>query len=57
MVALLQNTQRRSGGAMHLQLDAIADGLADLMTHVDSEDARLATDIDDLRRATGTEKP
>jgi low affinity Fe/Cu permease len=57
LVALLQNTQRRSDDAMHRKLDAIADGLADLMTHVDTEDAKLADDIDDLRAATGTEKP
>jgi low affinity Fe/Cu permease len=56
LVALLQNTQRRSDRAMHLKLDAIADGLGDLMAHVDSEDSRLALDIADLRAATGTEK-
>jgi low affinity Fe/Cu permease len=31
LVALLQNSQRRSELAMHRKLDAISDGLADLM--------------------------
>ena len=57
LVALLQNTQRRSDDAMHAKLDALADGLADLMTHSDSEDRRLARDIDDLRASIGSEKP
>jgi hypothetical protein len=34
MVAILQNSQRRSDVAMHEKLDALADGLADLMQHV-----------------------
>ena len=57
MVALLQNAQRRSDTAMHDKLDALADGLADLMEHVDSNDQRLASDIGDLRGTIGTEKP
>jgi low affinity Fe/Cu permease len=57
LVALLQNTQRRSDDGMHAKLDAIADGLADLMTHVDSGDQRLAQDIADLRGTIGAEKP
>ena len=57
LVALLQNTQRRSDDAMHAKLDAIADGLADLMTHQDSEDRRLEQDIAELRHSIGAEKP
>jgi hypothetical protein len=34
LVALLQNTQRRSETALHQKLNAIADGLADLMEHL-----------------------
>ena len=33
LVALLQNTQRRSEQAVQKKLDAIADGLSDLMDH------------------------
>ena len=57
LVALLQNSQRRSDEAMHKKLDALADGLADLMAHVDSADNRLGDDIDDLHAAIGSEKP
>ena len=42
---------------MHRKLDAIADGLANLMGHVDSEDARLSKDIADLKGAIGAERP
>jgi len=55
LVALLQNTQRRSDEAMHRKLDAIADGLADLMTHVGGAD--LERDIGELRAAVGSEQP
>src|SRR6266576_2118287 len=34
MVALLQNTQTRSDQAVQHKLNAIADGLADLMAHL-----------------------
>ena len=57
LVARLQNTQRRSDDAMHVKLDALADGLADLMTHVDREDQRLTEDIKELRASIGSEKP
>lgn len=57
LVALLQNAQKRSDDGMHRKLDAIADGLADLMGHVDSEDARLSKDIADLKAAIGAERP
>jgi Low affinity iron permease len=57
LVALLQNTQRRSDRAMHHKLDAIADGLADLMDHLAdrSDDADLRTDISELRLSVGLE--
>ncbi len=57
MVALLQNTQRRSDEAMHEKLDAIADGLADLMEHTDPKDSDLQRDMRDLRDAVGAEHP
>ena len=57
LVALLQNSQRRSDEAVHQKLDAIADGLADLMEHVSSKDHALRGDMDDLRRSVGVEQP
>ena len=63
LVALLQNTQKRSEQALQHKLDAVADGLADLMDHFAAnhdperraakED--LAGDIEDLRAAVGLE--
>jgi Low affinity iron permease len=58
MVALLQNSQTREDQATQHKLNAIADGLADLMGHV-SERARddaLRRDIAELRAAVGLEE-
>jgi low affinity Fe/Cu permease len=55
LVALLQNSQRRNENAFNQKLDALADGLADLMEHVGATD--LENDIADLRQAVGVEKP
>jgi len=57
LVALLQNAQRRNDLAMHEKLDAIADGLADLMEHIGSTDNVLQKDIADLRNSIGAEQP
>ncbi len=57
LVALLQNSQRRSDEAVHQKLDAIADGLADLMDHIADEDAELRKDMTDLRKSVGVENP
>ena len=57
LVALLQNSQRRSDEAVHAKLDAIADGLADLMGPGEGTDDELARDASDLRRAVGIEHP
>ncbi len=54
LVALLQNTQRRSDMAVHRKLDALAEGLADLMEDISGKES---TDIADLREAVGTEQP
>jgi len=55
LVALLQNTQSRDSRALHRKLNAIADGLADLMeSHVDA-DSSLANDLAELRAAVGLE--
>ena len=57
LVALLQNSGRRSDRAIHHKLDALADGLADLMHHqINPDGADLAGDIADLKRAVGLER-
>jgi low affinity Fe/Cu permease len=57
LVALLQNSQRRSEQAVHQKLDALADGLADLMEHSSGGDDDLRRSIAGLRRAVGIERP
>jgi low affinity Fe/Cu permease len=57
LVALLQNAQKRGEAALQAKLDAIADGLADLMEyHLDHDDVDLAADVDDLKQAVGLER-
>lgn len=57
LVALLQNSARRSERAIHHKLDALADGLADLMDYeVNGDVIDLKRDIDDLKRAVGLER-
>jgi hypothetical protein len=57
MVALLQNSQTRSDQAVQHKLNAIADGLSDLMAHLaDNNDERdLHQDVEELRAAVGLE--
>ena len=57
MVALLQNSQTRNDQATQHKLNAIADGLADLMEHLHarSEDSSLDQDLKELRAAIGLE--
>ena len=57
MVALLQNSQTRTDQATQHKLNAIADGLADLMAHIASEhpDSSLDKDMGELRAAIGLE--
>jgi hypothetical protein len=55
LVALLQNTQTRADEAVQHKLNAIADGLADLMRHVGDGDERLTNDLTELRAAVGLE--
>jgi hypothetical protein len=57
MVALLQNTQTRADQAIQHKLNAIADGLADLMTHIahDRDDDGLRDDVTELKSAVGLE--
>jgi low affinity Fe/Cu permease len=57
LVALLQNTQTRHDQALQHKLNALADGLADLMEHTPSPDtAALSKDIEELRLAVGLEE-
>jgi uncharacterized membrane protein len=58
MVALLQNSQRRADEATQHKLNAIADGLADLMHSLSkghSEGAELQRDLKELKQAVGLE--
>jgi hypothetical protein len=58
MVALLQNSQTRSDQAVQHKLNALADGLADVMAHLagDSEERDLRRDYKELRAAVGLEE-
>jgi low affinity Fe/Cu permease len=58
MVALLQNSQTRSDHALQHKLNAIADGIADLMEHLSENhsDDDLTNDIRELRLAVGLEQ-
>ena len=57
MVALLQNTHTRNDQATQHKLNAIADGLADLMAHVAEQGSRdIDRDIRELRAAVGLEE-
>ena len=57
MVALLQNSQTRDNQAVQHKLNAIADGVADLMEHVSDrhDDDDLMHDVEELRDAVGLE--
>jgi low affinity Fe/Cu permease len=55
LVALLQNTQRRADIAVQQKLNAIADGLADLMDELTADHGDLRADSADLRAAVGLE--
>jgi low affinity Fe/Cu permease len=57
MVALLQNSQTRDNQAVQHKLNAIADGVADLMEHLSDrhEDDGLKRDVEELRDAVGLE--
>jgi len=57
LVALLQNSQTRSDQAVQHKLNAIADGIADLMEHLSDrhDDDDLRNDIRELRLAVGLE--
>jgi low affinity Fe/Cu permease len=56
LVALLQNSQKRSEDAVNLKLDAIAQGVADLMRHHTGEDKDLKDNIEQLMKSVGLEE-
>jgi low affinity Fe/Cu permease len=58
MVALLQNSQTRSDQAVQHKLNAIADGLSDLMAHLseNADERDLEQDVVELRKAVGLEE-
>src|SRR6266542_4472853 len=56
MVALLQNSQTRSDQAIQHKLNAMAEGLADLMQHVGGDNPEFSKDIQELREAVGLEQ-
>jgi len=57
MVALLQNTQTRNDLATQHKLNAIADAIADLMSHFgEHAGADIENDIRELRAAVGLEE-
>jgi low affinity Fe/Cu permease len=55
LVALVQNTQERSDKAIQQKLNAIADGLADLMQAVGQDRPALLHDREELKAAVGLE--
>jgi hypothetical protein len=56
LVALLQNTQSRADEAVQQKLNAIADGLADLMAAIGEDKPGLHQDLVELRDAVGLEE-
>lgn len=57
MVALLQNSQTRSDQAVQHKLNALADGLADVMAHLahEGKERDIERDLKELRAAVGLE--
>jgi hypothetical protein len=56
LVALLQNSQTRADQATQHKLNAIADGLADLMEHLAGDSEGLRKEIRELKLAVGLEE-
>lgn len=56
LVALLQNTQKRADDAVQQKLNAIADGLADLMKQLADQYPGIRADEKELRDAVGLEQ-
>ena len=56
LVALLQNAEKRNEEAMNLKLNAIAQGIADLMRERTGDDQDLEDNIDRLTETVGLEE-
>jgi low affinity iron permease len=56
LVALLQNTQKRADEAVQHKLNAVADGLADLMEALSEEHPPLRVGSTELCHAVGLEE-
>ena len=56
LVALLENSQRRYQEAVNLKLNAIAQGVADLMREREGDDHDLSDNIERLTQAVGLEE-
>lgn len=56
LVALLQNTQKRSDDAVQQKLNAIAEGLSAMMERLARDHPELRDDRDELRKAVGLEQ-
>ncbi len=57
LIALLQNSERRYDDALHIKIDALAAGLADLMEHQRTGDVeRFQRHVEELRAAVGLER-
>ncbi|MFI5624677.1 low affinity iron permease family protein [Nocardioides sp. NPDC051685] len=56
LVALLQNTQKRSDDAVQQKLNAIAEGLSAMMERLARDHPELRDDRDELRQAVGLEQ-
>ena len=56
LVALLQNTQRRSDRAIQQKLNAIAEAVADLMEAHEATDPTMDAHVEELRKAVGLEE-
>jgi low affinity Fe/Cu permease len=55
LVALLQNIQKRDSNALHRKVNAMLDGMVDLMEAHKRYDDTMACDIEELRAAVGLE--
>jgi low affinity Fe/Cu permease len=55
LVALLQNTESRADKAVQRKLNALAEGLIDIMETLERDDPTIRRDLEELREAVGLE--
>jgi low affinity Fe/Cu permease len=57
LIALLQNSERRYDAALHIKIDSVLTGLADLMDHLEEDDPdRLRRHVERLRTSVRIER-